>query len=151
MLETRIVHLNPHEAKEVKLDNTYLEDAQAKAADKFDQIKEDAQDKFDTVKETVEEKKEEAAEAIEEKQAEAEAKAEEALDDDHKLTYQEVFNEEHEKVSKHTFLKVIAILILLLIILEVVAILIRRFAPDSAAGVQIQNIYEMLFSRFTGQ
>ncbi len=32
VLETRIVHLNPHEAKEVKLDNTYLEDAQAKVS-----------------------------------------------------------------------------------------------------------------------
>ena len=70
-------------------------------------------------------------------------------DEEHKLTYQDVFNEETEKTPRHTFLKIIAILILLLIILEVVAILIRRFAPDSAAGVQIQNIYEMLFSRFT--
>lgn len=73
---------------------------------------------------------------------------EKVQEDDHKLTYQEVFSDEAEKAPKHTLLKVLAILILLLIILEVAAILIRRFAPDSAIGLQIQQIYEMIFSRF---
>lgn len=82
-----------------------------------------------------------------EKEPEKEEKKEEP-EDDHKLTYQDVFNEETEKTPKHTFLKVLAILILLLIILEVAAILIRRFAPDSAIGLQIQQIYEMIFNRF---
>ena len=81
-----------------------------------------------------------AAPAEEEKKAEPE--------EDHKLTYQDVFNDEVEKTPKHTLLKIIAILILLLIILEVAAILIRRFAPDSAAGLQIQQIYEMIFNKF---
>ncbi len=87
---------------------------------------------------------EETAAAAEEEKAEAET----AEGKDHKLTYQDVFNENVEKTPKHTFLKVIAILILLLIILEVAAILIRRFAPDSAVGLQIQQIYEMIFDRF---
>ena len=85
---------------------------------------------------------------VEETAAPVEEEVKEEQEDDHKLTYQDVFNEETEKTPKHTFLKVLAILILILIILEVAAILIRRFAPDSAIGLQIQQIYEMIFSRF---
>ena len=99
-----------------------------------------------------EESEESVKAAIEEAAADTETpedKAETAeADEEHKLTYQDVFNEETEKTPKHTFLKVLAILILILIILEVAAILIRRFAPDSAIGLQIQQIYEMIFSRF---
>ena len=85
---------------------------------------------------------------VEETAAPVEEEVKEEQEDDHKLTYQDVFNEETEKTPKHTFLKILAILILILIILEVAAILIRRFAPDSAIGLQIQQIYEMIFSRF---
>ena len=88
----------------------------------------------------------ESAPMVSEPKVEEETKEE--TEEERKLTYQDVFNEETEKTPKHTFLKVLAILILLLIILEVAAILIRRFAPDSAIGLQIQQIYEMLFSRF---
>ena len=98
--------------------------------------------------EEVKEAESAAAEAAEQPAEQNEQEQKDSQEDDHKLTYQDVFSDETEKTPKHTFLKVLAILILILIILEVAAILIRRFAPDSAIGLQIQQIYEMLFSRF---
>ena len=132
-------------AEEVAADaEEFKEDVKEDAAD----VKAEAvEDSFNKVKEEVEDKAEETEAKTDEIPEEIKKEVEE---EEHKLTYQEVFDQESEKASKHTFLKIIAILILLLIILEVVAILIRRFAPDSPAGLQIQQIYEMLFSRFTG-
>ena len=156
------------EEAEEKADEKIFEFEEA-AEEKVEDVKEEAEEKIEAVKEEVEEKTEEAKEEVEdafnkvkeevpEKAEETAEKAEEipeeikkeVEEEEHKLTYQDVFSDQTEKTPKHTFLKILAILILLLIILEVAAILIRRFAPDSAAGIQIQQIYEMLFSRFTG-
>ena len=139
------------EAEEVKEE---AEDLKAEAAEKVGDVKAEAADKAEAVEDSFNKVKEDVEDKAEEIKAKADDIPEEIKkeveEEEHKLTYQEVFDQESEKTSKHTFLKIIAILILLLIILEVVAILIRRFAPDSPAGLQIQQIYEMLFSRFTG-
>ena len=142
------------EESEKEREKSLAEEAEEAARAKAAEIKA-AEEAAQVEKETPEEAEAHIEEAqktidavIEETAAPAEKAEEEKAEEDRKLTYQDVFNEETEKTPKHTFLKIIAILILLLIILEVAAILIRRFAPDSAAGIQIQQAYEMIFSRF---
>lgn len=149
MLFSEVVTEESEKEREKSLAEAAEEAAIAKAAEI--KAEKEAADKVtaEEVKAHLEEEQKSVDAVVEEtSKPEEEAGKEASEEDEHKLTYQDVFNEETEKTPKHTFLKVLAILILILIILEVAAILIRRFAPDSAIGMQIQQIYEMLFSRF---
>ncbi|MGI6211352.1 MAG: zinc ribbon domain-containing protein [Anaerovoracaceae bacterium] len=74
-------------------------------------------------------------------------------DENENLSFNDVFSEEEEpaeKPKKHTGLKVAAIILCILIVLEICIICIRQFAPDSAIGTQILSIYNSIFGGITG-
>ena len=83
--------------------------------------------------------------AVDETQAPGNAMSEERRKD-----FDAVFNSGDEPEKKHTLLKIIMFLLILLILLEAVVIGLKMFAPDSAASMKIQEIYNTIFSRFIG-
>lgn len=77
---------------------------------------------------------------------------------DNRITFQDVFKEEisaeknqdKAKPKKHTGLKVIAIILCILIVLEIVALIIKNAAPDSAAAEALQNIFNLVYGKLAG-
>ncbi len=78
--------------------------------------------------------------------------------DDNRITFQDVFKDEisaektRDKLQpkKHTALKVIAIILCILIVLEVVALVIKNVAPDSGAAIALQNIFNIIYGKIAG-
>ena len=70
--------------------------------------------------------------------------------DSGKLKYQDVVahdteEKQAEKRKKHRFLKFLLVILTILICLEIAIICIKQFAPESAAGLKVQEIYDSLF------
>ena len=98
-------------------------------------------------------------EKIKEPEAEAAAEPAEAAESEggstepaeHKLTFGDVFSEDEDeatkakKPKKHTGLKVLAVILCILVIAEIAIICIKQLAPDSVAGVKIQEVYNNIF------
>lgn len=74
--------------------------------------------------------------------------------DDNKITFQDVFKDELEaeakakarKPKKYLGLKIFAIILCVLIVLEIVVICIKYLAPESAASVQLQNMFNGVYN-----
>jgi len=70
---------------------------------------------------------------------------------DNRLTFGDVFADEEEDheadkgPKKHTALKVIAVLLCIVIAFLVTIICVKYVAPDSAAGIKIQELYNNIF------
>ena len=72
---------------------------------------------------------------------------------DDRITYHDVFAEEiaaekkgaDKAPKKHTGLKVLAVILCILIIAEIVIICIKYMAPDSAAAIQLQDIFNSIY------
>ena len=72
---------------------------------------------------------------------------------DSRITYHDVFADEileekngkKDKPKKHTGLKVLAIILCILIIAEILVIAIKYMAPDSAAAIKLQDIFNSVY------
>lgn len=76
---------------------------------------------------------------------------------DSRITFQDVFKDEiqaekednKKKPKKHTGLKILAIILCVLIVLEIIVICIKTFAPDSAASVALQDLFNAVYGRLS--
>ncbi|MDD6298275.1 hypothetical protein, partial [Hornefia butyriciproducens] len=76
---------------------------------------------------------------------------------DNRITFQDVFKDEiqaekednKKKPKKHTGLKILAIILCVLIVLEIIVICIKTFAPDSAASVALQDLFNAVYGRLS--
>jgi hypothetical protein len=74
--------------------------------------------------------------------------------DDNKITFQDVFKDELEaeakakarKPRKYLGLKIFAIILCVLIILEIVVICIKYLFPESAASIQLQDMFNGVYN-----
>ena len=72
---------------------------------------------------------------------------------DDRITYHDVFAEEIEaerrgtesKPKNHTFLKILAVILCICIVAEIVVICIKYMAPDSAAAIKLQDIFNSIY------
>lgn len=71
---------------------------------------------------------------------------------ENKLTFGDVFADDEDETGKgedgpkkHTFLKVLAVILSILVVILVVIICIKVLAPESAASIKIQDVYNNLF------
>lgn len=70
---------------------------------------------------------------------------------ENKLTFGDVFADDEDEMGKdngpkkHTGLKVLAVILCILVVLQVAVICIKELAPESAASIQIQEIYNNIF------
>lgn len=78
---------------------------------------------------------------------------------DNKITFQDVFKDEikaeneqpkeEAKPKKHTFLKILVIILAVLIVLELIIIVIKSAFPNSAAAAAFQSVFNAVIGKFT--
>lgn len=129
--------------------------AEESSASEAEPVTEEDSSDVEEAEEPVEEAAEEACPSKSEDTAEeATVKPEEKTEEpEHKLTFDDIFrddDEDDEEKEKGGCLKVIAILLCILVVIELAILGVQYFAPDSQAGAYIDKAYDYVITLIQG-